>query len=201
MTRPRTWTPRFLLVATPIALLAAALTATPAAAERGEIYIGAYFGRANVEVRSTGAFEQIIDGDENALNYEIGYRFHPNVGVEASYHDLSKVDGSILPCARGVACSEIGISGKFTGISLALVPRFEIVGRVGLFVKVGLVTWGADVEDAADNIDVAIEDLDRGDSILGFGVDAKIIGGLSGVAKWESLGDIEIVSVGVRLTF
>lgn len=201
MTRPRTRTPRFLLMATSIALLVAALAATPVAAERGDFYVGAYFSLADVEVRSSGAFDQIIDGDENALSYEIGYRFHPNVGIEAGYHDLSKVDGSILPCAEGVPCSEIAIKGKFTGLTLAVAPRFEVGGRVGIFAKAGLVSWGADIEHAADNLDVGVDDLDRGDTIFGFGVDVRIINGLSGVAKWESMGDIELVSVGLRLTF
>ena len=201
MTRRRTWTPRFLLVAAPIALLTAALAATPAAAQRGDVYVSAYFSLADVEVRSSGAFDQIIDGDENALSYEIGYRFHPNVGIEAGYHDLSEVDGSILPCAEGVPCSEIAIRGKFTGLTLAVAPRFEVGGRVGIFARAGLVTWGADIEDAADNLDVAADDLDRGDTIFGFGVDVRIINALSGVAKWESMGDIELVSVGLRLTF
>ena len=201
MTRPRTWTPRFLLAATPIVLLAATLAATPAAAERGDIYVSTYFSLADVEVRSSGAFDQVIDGDENAMSYEIGYRFHQNVGIEAGYHDLSKVDGSILPCAEGVPCSEIAVAGKFTGLTLAVAPRFEVGGRVGIFARVGLVTWNADIEDAADDLDVVVDDLDRGDTILGFGVDVRIISGFSGVAKWESMGDIELVSVGLRLTF
>ncbi len=201
MTRPRTWTPRFLLVATPIALLAAALAASPAAAQRGDIYVGAYYGLADVEVRSSDAFDQVIDGDENALSYEVGYRFHRNVGVEAGYHDLSKVDGSILPCAEGVPCSEVAIRGKFAGLTLAVVPRFEVAGRVGIFAKAGLVTWDTNIDDPGDALDVAVDDLDRGDTIFGFGVDVRIITGLSGVAKWESMGDIELVSVGLRLTF
>ena len=201
MTRRRTWTPRFLLAATPIALLAAALAASPAAAERGDIYVGAYYGLADVEVRSGDAFDQVIDGDENALSYEFGYRFHRNVGVEAGYHDLSKVDGSILPCAEGVPCSEIPIRGKFTGLTLAVAPRFEVAGRVGIFAKAGLVAWDANIDAPGDALDVAVDDLDRGDTIFGFGVDVRIITGLSGVAKWESMGDIELVSVGVRLTF
>ena len=201
MTRSRTWTPRSLLTATLLALLAAILAATPASAERGDFYVGAYFGLADIEVRSGGAFDQIIDGDENAVSYEFGYRFHPNVGIVAGYHDLSKADGSILPCAEGVPCSEIAIKGKFTGLTLAVAPRFEVAGRVGIFAKAGLVTWGATIEDAADNLDVIVDDLERGDTLFGFGVDVRIINGLSGVAKWESLGDIELVSVGIRLTF
>lgn len=200
MIRRPTRTLPFLPAAAPI-VLAAALAATPATAERGDIYVGAYFGLADVEVRSGGAFDQILDGDENALSYEIGYRFHPNVGIEVGYHDLSKVDGSILPCAEGVPCAEIAIRGKFTGLTLAVVPSFEIAGRVGVFAKAGLVTWGGELEDAADNIDVVVDDLDRGDTVFGFGVDVRIIGGLSGLAKWESMGDIELVSVGVRMTF
>ncbi len=204
MTPSNRQTPTSPLLPTLTASLVAAtlvVAATPANAERGDIYAGAYYSLADVEVRSSGAFDQIIDGDENALSYEVGYRFHPNVGIEVGYHDLSKVDGSILPCAQGVSCGEIATKGKFTGLTLAVAPRFEVVGRVGIFAKAGLVTWGGEIEDAADNLDVAIEDLDRGDTILGFGVDVKIITGLSGVAKWESMGDIELVSVGVRLTF
>ncbi len=201
MTRRSTWTPRPLLTAMPLALLAAVLAATPASAERGDFYVGAYFGLADVEVRSSAAFDQIIDDDGNALSYEFGYRFHPNVGIEAGYHDLSKVDGSILPCAEGVPCSKVAIKGKFAGLTLAVAPRFEVGGRVGVFAKAGLVTWGASIDDAADNLDLALDDLERGNTIFGFGVDVRIINGLSGVAKWESMGDIELVSVGIRLTF
>lgn len=201
MTRRRTSTPRLLPAATPIVLLAAAFAAAPAAAERGDVYVGAYFSLADVEVRSSGAVDQIIDGDENALSFEVGYRFHPNLGIEAGYHDLSKVDGSILPCAQGASCSEVPVEGKFTGVTLALAPRFEIGGRVGVFAKVGLVTWGVSIDDAADDLDVVAEDLERGDTLFGFGVDVRIVSGVSGVAKWESMGDIELVSAGVRLTF
>lgn len=182
------------------AALATLFLAAPTLAQRGDFYVGANFGIAGVEIRSTGAFDQIIDGDENALSYEIGYRFSRNVGIEAAFHDLSKVDGSILPCAEGVACSEIGITSKFTAISLALVPRYQIVGRVALFAKVGLVSWEGNIEDAADNLE--LQGLDRGDTILGVGADVKLIAGLTAVAKWESLGgDIEIFSAGIRLTF
>lgn len=183
------------------AALFAVLLAAPSLGQRGDVYIGANFGTAGVETRSTGAFDQIIDGDENSLSYDIGYRFSRHVGIEASYHDLSEVDGSILPCAEGVPCSEIGITSKFSAVSLALVPRYQLVGRVGLFAKIGLVSWEGNVEDAAEDLDVALQDIDQGDTLFAVGADIKLIVGLSAVAKWESLGDIEVFSAGVRLTF
>ncbi|MCY3593402.1 MAG: outer membrane beta-barrel protein [Acidobacteria bacterium] len=193
---------RFLPAAAPGALaLVMVLTASPASAER-EFYLGFQLGRTEVEVDADDAFDQVLDGDGNSRVYEIGFKFSDYFAVEAAYHDLSEVDGAVRPCAEGVACSDIPIRGKINVLSLAIVPQYAITSRISLFAKVGLVSWGADLEDALDDFDVALDDLDEEDLVYGVGAEFQLLGRLSLVGRLESIGgDIETLSVGARLGF
>ena len=201
MERPSSM-PRFLPAATTGALaLLMLVTASQAAAER-EFYAGFHLGRSAVEVNVDDAFNQVLDGDGNSRVYEIGFRFGDYFAVEAGYHDLSEVDGVVRPCAEGVPCSDIPIRGKINVLSVAVVPQYAITSRISVFAKLGLVSWGADLEDALDDFDVALEDLDEEDLIYGVGAEFQLLGRLSFVGRFESIaGDIETVSVGVRVGF
>lgn len=193
---------RFLPAAAPGALaLAMLLAASPATAER-QLYAGFHLGRADVEVNAGDAFDQVLDGDGNSRVYEIGFKFNDYLAVEAGYHDLSEVDGAVRPCAEGVPCSDIPIRGKINVLSVAIVPQYAITSRISVFAKVGLVSWGADLEDALDDFDVAFDDLDEEDLVYGVGAEFQLLGRLSLVGRFESIGgDIETVSVGARLGF
>ncbi|MXX76008.1 MAG: porin family protein [Holophagales bacterium] len=202
MMERRSSMPRFLSTAAPGALaLVMLLTASPAAAER-ELYFGFHLGRTDVEVNADDALDQILDGDGNSRAYEIGFRFNDNFAVEAGYHDLSEVDGAVRPCAEGVPCSDIPIRGKINVLSVAIVPQYAITGRISVFAKVGIVSWGADLEDALDDFDVTLDDLDEEDLVYGVGAEFQLLGRLSLVGRFESIGgDIETVSVGARIGF
>ena len=202
MMERRSSMPRFLPALAFSALaLVTLLAASPATAER-ELYVGFHLGRSDVEVNVDDAFDQVLDGDGNSRVYEIGYRLSENFAVEAGYHDLSEVDGAIRPCAEGVACPDIPIRGKINVLSVAIVPRYAITGRISIFAKVGIVSWGADLEDALDDFDVALEDLDEEDLVYGVGAEFQLLGRLSLVGRFESIGgDIETVSVGARIGF
>lgn len=202
MMERRSSMPRFLPAATTGALaLVMLLTASPAAAQR-EFYVGFHLGRTDVEVNADDALDQILDGDGNSRAYEIGFKFNDNFAVEAAYHDLSEVDGAVRPCAEGVPCSDIPIRGKINVLSVAIVPQYAITGRISVFAKVGIVSWGADLEDALDDFDVTLDDLDEEDLVYGVGAEFQLLGRLSLVGRFESIGgDIETVSAGVRLGF
>ena len=201
MTKRRSWMPRLLSLATPLALLLATLAAAPAAAER-ELYVGFHLGLAGVEINRGEAFDQVLDGDENSLSYDIGYKFNDYLAVEVGYYDLSKVDGVIRPCAEGVSCSDIAIQGKITAYSAAIVPHYDLTGRIRIFAKLGLVSWSANVEDAAEDLEVTLLDVDDEDLIYGVGVEVQILGRLRAVGRIESIaGDIETVSAGIRMVF
>ena len=202
MMESRSSMPRFLPAAAPGALaLVMLLTATPAAAER-EFYVGFHLGRSDVAVNAGDAFDQVLDGDGNSRTYEAGFKFSDYFAVEAAYHDLSEVDGAIRPCAEGVVCSDIPVRGKINVLSLAIVPQYAITSRISVFAKVGIVSWGADLEDALDDFDVALEDLDEEDLVYGVGAEFQLLGRLSLVGRFESIaGDIETISVGARIGF
>ena len=202
MMERRSSMPRNLSAAAPGALaLVMLLTASPAAAER-EFYVGFHLGRTDVEVNADDALDQILDGDGNSRAYEIGFKFNDNFAVEAGYHDLSEVDGAVRPCAEGVPCSDIPIRGKINVLSVAIVPQYAITSRISIFAKVGIVSWGADLEDALDDFDVTLDDLDEEDLVYGVGAEFQLLGRLSLVGRFESIGgDIETVSVGARLGF
>ena len=192
---------RFLLPAAPIALLLAALAAAPATADR-ELYVGVNLGLAGIDINRSDAFDQVLDGDENSLSYDIGYKFNDFLAVEVGYYDLSKVDGVIRPCEEGVMCSDIAIQGKITAYSAAIVPHYDLTGRIRVFAKIGLVSWAANVEDASDDLDVTLVDVDDEDLIYGAGIDVQILGRLRAVGRVESIaGEIETVSVGIRIVF
>ena len=202
MTRRRSWTRRLPLAAVPTILLLTAALAAPAAAADREIYVGFHLGWAGVTINRSDAFDQVLDGDENSLSYDIGYKFNDYLAVEVGYYDLSKVDGAIRPCAEGVSCSDIAIRGKITAYSAAIVPHYDLTGRIRVFAKLGLVSWAANVEDAAEDLEVTLVDVDDEDLIYGVGVEVQILGRLRAVGRLESIaGDIETVSVGIRMVF
>ncbi len=201
MTRRRSWMPRFLLSAPAAALLVSTLAAPAVASER-ELYVGFHLGQAGVDIEVGDAFDQVLDGDANSRNYEAGFRFSRYFAVEASYYDFSKVDGTIRPCAERVPCTDLQIRGKINALSVAIVPRYEVTGRISVFAKAGLVAWGADIEDAVDELELTLEDLDEDDLIYGVGVEIQLLGRLRAVGRIESIGgDIETFSAGVRLGF
>ncbi len=202
MTRRRSPMPRFLPVATPIALLLATFAATPAAAADREFYVGFHLGLAGIDIDRRDAFDQVLDGDENSLSYDIGYKLNDFLAVELGYYDLSKVDGAIRPCAEGVPCSDIAIQGKITAYSAAIVPHYDITGRIRVFAKLGIVSWAANVEDATEDLEVTLVDVDDEDLIYGVGVAVQILGRFRAVGRIESIaGDIETVSAGIRMVF
>ena len=202
MTRRRSPLSRFLIVAMPIAALAATLAAAPAAAADREFYVGFHLGLSGIEIDRNDAFNQVLDGDENSLSYDIGYKWNDYLAVEVGYYDLSKVDGAIRPCAEGVSCSDIAIQGKITAYSVAIVPHYDITGRIRVFAKLGLVSWDANVEDAVEDLEVTLVDVNDEDLIYGAGVEVQILGRLRAVGRLESIaGDIETVSAGIRLVF
>lgn len=192
---------RSLLAATPIALAAAILAPAPATAER-EFYVGLHLGLAGIDISRSDAFDQVLDGDENALSYDVGYKFNDFLAVELGHYDLSKVDGAIRPCAEGVSCSDLPIKGKITAWSAAIVPHYDITGRIRVFAKLGLVSWTANVEDTDEDLDVTLVDVDDEDLIYGVGVEVRILGRFRAVGRLESIaGDIETVSAGIRIVF
>ncbi len=202
MTRRRFRLPRFLLPAASAALLFTTFAATPPAAAEREIYAGFHLGRSDVAVNAGDALDQVLDGDGNSTIFEVGFKFSDYFAVEAAYHDLSDVDGAVRPCAEGVACSDIPIRGTIDAVSAAIVPRYPITGRISVFAKVGIVSWGANMEDALDDFDVALDDLDKEDLVYGIGAQFQFLGRLSLVGRFESIGgDIETVSVGARIGF
>jgi len=202
MTERCSWTNRLLLTATVAGLLAAGLAPAPATAAEREIYVGFHLGRAGVDLDRGTAFDQVLDSDENSVSYEVGYRWSSFLAVELGHHDLSKVDGVIRPCAEGVPCSDIAIEGEVTAWSLAFVPHYELTGRVRLFAKLGIVSWESSAQAVAENLDVTLVDVDDEDVIYGAGVEIRLLGQLKGVARFESIaGDIDSVSVGVRISF
>ncbi len=184
------------------ALLLGALFGTSPADAQRELYVGFHLGRSGVEVETSSALRQVLDGDENSLAYEVGYRLSNLLGFELGYHDLSKVEGLAASCTQDASCSDVPIEGAISAVSVSFVPRYRILGRVSVFAKLGLVAWDAEVDDVRDDLDLVIQDLDEEDVIYGAGVEVQILGALRAVGRWESIGgEIETFSVGVRLSF
>ena len=168
-------------------------------------YLGARGGSADVEASLGDNFQQVLDGDEDSIAFDLGFRFGSWLALELSYHDLGDVPGFGSPCPGSAdTCVEIvvPVTGETTAISLALVPILPLTERISVFGKAGLASWETDVSNAFDDISGKIDDYGDEDVIYGAGVHVRLLKSLGLTGEWERIAsEIEVISFGVRLSF
>ncbi|HUH39196.1 MAG TPA: porin family protein [Spongiibacteraceae bacterium] len=165
-----------MLVASSIALLSAA-------ANSGG-YIGASFGKSDVDV---SGFD-----DGNSVAISGGYKFNKHFALELSYIDLGESTDDIPP--------EWTI--EVDGFNFAAVGIIPINDNVEVFGKLGAYMWDADVKERGWG---KIASDDGTDFSFGLGVAGHITEQFSLVLEFQRFDidgdDVDNVSLGVRFNF
>ena len=166
------------------------LAAAPAAAQDSGFYLGGSLGQ--------GTFTEwcvddpsVLSCDDKASAWKLfgGYRFSPNLAVEASYVDWGEVGGTVA----GVG----SVSAEQTSIGLAGVLAFEVSPQLALFGKAGFLM--TEQETRGRNT------VRRDESEFHYGLGARygFTREWAARAEWERTEKlkVELVSIGVEYRF
>jgi hypothetical protein len=175
--------------------------AMPAGAVENGFYIGGSIGGSSLEVQDFdedfGAF-RFSDGD-TAYKLFGGLRFLNFLAVEAGYVDLGDPSDIIASIEGDELEVQIGVKG-WDAFAIGILP----LGPVDLFVKVGVVSWDADIRAVLN--EATDSDSDSGtDAAYGIGV-ALRLGSVALRAEGEQFDiadaeDVYMFSVGATFTF
>ncbi len=182
----------------------AALLALPAMAQdrdRG-FYVSAKLGSTDVEADLGDTFDQVVDGDEDSTTFEAGFKFSRFWAVQAGYHDFGNIESDAFGCEVCGDGNSLRFDADTKAYSLSVVPQLDLVWRVSIFGKIGLVIWETEVDIVADDVSEFVDDFTEEDILYGLGARFRLLGNLSVFAEWESIaGDIETISLGATLQF
>jgi hypothetical protein len=181
-----------------IILVAAAV---PASAVENGFYIGGSIGGSSLDVRDVDdelGDLRFSDGD-TAYKLFAGFRFLNFLAVEAGYVDLGDPSDIVGDFDGDPIELQIGVQG-WDAFALGLLP----IGPVDLFVKVGVVSWEADIRAVID--DLRDTDSDSGsDAAYGVGValrlDKVALRAEGEVFDIDGAEDVYMFSVGATFTF
>ncbi|MDX1383084.1 MAG: outer membrane beta-barrel protein [Thermoanaerobaculia bacterium] len=165
--------------------------ALPAAAAEPGLYASFKLGTTDLEASFGGAFDQVIDGDDDSQAIEVGYRFSRHWAVQAAYHELGTVPGTATPCDPQGVCQPVvtPIAADSTAFSIAAVPQLPLGKRLSLFGKVGVAFWESDVGPTGAPATEPIPGASGEDLIWGAGVRLAIFGPLELFYEYEGIGD------------
>ncbi|MEQ6916487.1 outer membrane beta-barrel protein [Halomonas aquatica] len=106
-----------------------------------------------------------------------GYRFTPNLALEASYLDFGDVTANAT-FTDGADAAWADIDGGFDGVGLALIGRLPIQGGLSVHGKLGMIAWDGDVSGIARLSGEVLDDdasSDAGnDPFFGIGAEYEI---------------------------
>lgn len=133
---------------------AALLLAAPLAADDSRWYVTASAGQSGVDREFGPATNRwLVDEEDTLANFEVGYAFHRNLGIQAGYRDLGSYSGHPAPCPPDTVCplsSTLSLplivpshpqTVEFSGVSLVAVPRWPVSDRLDVYGKVGVLDW------------------------------------------------------------
>ncbi len=140
-------------------------------------YAGAGFGSSD---------DDVLDETGDALKLFAGYRFHPNLAVEAAFVDLGEFDVLIFPDAL-----------EQDGLAIELVGVLPIGDKGAFFGKAGFFNWEVGAFGVTD---------DGTDETFGIGGEYRFGNNWAVRAEWErfndvSGGDIDLISASVLYSF
>ena len=193
----------------PWALLALALllvTGTAAAQSNKGLYIGAAWGKTDVDASVGDVFDSVLDGDEDTQKYTVGWRFSNLIAVQGTYHDLGRLPGQASPCPPEFeeVCLAfiVPIQADTVAYSVSFVPQLPLTRSLFIFGKVGVVALETDVEAVLDDSTEFLENLSDEDIIYGAGLRLRLFSGLSIFYEYEFLGsDLETQALGAMWQF
>lgn len=166
----------------------AALLLTPAAYADSGFFVGGAYGDLNFDADAGSNFDQ----DSAPYKIMAGYIFDMpvfDIAIEAAYNDFGSQDGDVLLVPADVDA---------TGLSAFVVGGVDF-GMFGIFAKLGMVSWDADLDigglrDSEDGTDPA------------YGVGARLMfSSLEARLEYELFDfddvDVDMVSLGLIWRF
>ena len=156
----------------------AGLVASPAFAQSYQYnpaegpYVGAGLGYSETGFdiegyyRDRGYTNTNTDDSDTGYKLFVGYQFNPNFAIEAGYADFGEFSANEN---SGNGQAELSVDG-FTA---ALVGKLPIQNGFGVFGKLGMVAWDADL-DESDNTGSARYSEDGTDPFYGIGAEYEI---------------------------
>ena len=179
-----------LLVAGVFPTAAQAQSSTMRASQELGFYAGAGLGQAKVDdfcsdARALG----FTSCDEKDRTWKVfgGYRFHPNVAVEAGYADLGKFKAGI---------GGLTVKAKVKAFELLAVPIYPFGNGFSVYGKLGLARWDIDASGGG----LSAND-DGTDFTFGVGAQYDFTPNLGARVEWQRYTDIDINTIGVSLVY
>ena len=206
MTIPSALRPLAPALLTSFVLAGSLVHSSPAAAADRGFYFSAKIGSTDVEQSFGDAVEQLVDGDEDSLAFEVGFAFSKYLAVQAGYHDFGEIPG--LLCGEG-GCDGAGspplavLEAETKAYSAAAVVRLPLPLGFSIFGKAGVVFFESEIDVIGDDgASEFLDDFSDEDVILGVGARFELPGPFSVFGEWEQIaGDIETLSLGVTIAF
>ncbi|MEE2778824.1 MAG: outer membrane beta-barrel protein [Acidobacteriota bacterium] len=180
-----------------------ALALPTAAAETG-LYLNLKLGTTDIDTSVGGAFQQVIDGHDDSVAYEVGYRFSRHWAVQAATHDFGSVVGAAPPCTPEppVACPLfVPVEASSMAYSLSLLPQLPLGQRLSIFGKIGLISWESELRTTLTPGEDLGESSEE-DILWGLGARLKVFGPFEIFYEYEGVGDeLETQAFGVSFAF
>jgi len=182
--------------------LVAGLAAAPAFAQfaADSFYAGIGAGRGNLNLSGqdlTGLGNATVGDSATTYTVRAGWRFHPNLAVEAGYYDLGEYDFQ-----GGVAGATVSGTAKAKSAGLSLVaiaplgPQFDVYARIG--VEQSEIKVNASTNVTPGNADLADKQTGATYGVGGHWYFTKNIGLF---AEWMKNDKIEVDSYLVGIDF
>lgn len=174
-------------------------TAGPVSAKNG-FYVGGSFGQTSLKINDLEINLDDFDYKADTTSYKIiaGYRFMGFLAVEGSYVDF----GTFKDSHQGEG-DPIGLETKLKGFDAFAMGMLPL-GIADIFVKVGVVSWDADITRAVGEI-TAFGSNSGTDMVYGLGAQVRFKG-LAVRAEVEyfdipEADSIYLISLGATFTF
>lgn len=178
-----------------------AAAATPALAADNGFYIGGSIGGSSLDIRDfdTDLGDLSFSDGDTAYKLFAGFRFLSFLAVEAGYVDFGDPSDTVGTVEGDPIKLDVSLTG-WDAFALGILP----IGPVDIFVKVGVISWDADIRAALD--DLVDRDSDSGnDAAWGLGV-ALRLGSVAIRIEGEQFDidgadDLFLYTVGATFTF
>jgi OOP family OmpA-OmpF porin len=181
------------------ALVVVLAAAGPASAKNG-FYVGGSFGQTSLKINDLEIDLDEFDYKADTTSYKIiaGYRFMGFLAVEGSYVDFGNFKDGTQGDGDPVSL-ETKLKG-FDAFGMGMLP----LGIADIFVKVGVVSWDADITQAIGDITNFGSDSGT-DMVYGLGAQVRFKGlAVRGEIEYFDIPEadsIYLISLGATFTF
>ncbi len=155
-------------------------------------YVGAGIGGSEAkdfcsDVRSLGVTS--CDEKDRTWKASAGYRFHPNIALEAGYVDLGKF-------SAGIGGTTVRIDAKaFELLAVGMIPIWQSFSIYG---KAGVARW--DIDGTVTGTTFRASDKGT-DFTFGVGAQYDFTANLAARVEWQRYADLEVDTLGVALLY